>query len=71
MLLTQEQRDKKLAELNALCMKCMDDKAKNFEHFDPKNCDRCKIGQAVHALDSPDWDSIDWNSSQWENLYRH
>lgn len=70
-MLTQEQKDQKLAELNAICAECMADKSKNFEHFDPKNCDRCKIGQAVHALDSPNWDSIDWNSSQWEALYRH
>ena len=64
-------KDQKLAELNAICAKCIDDKRKNFENFDPKNCDRCKIGQAIHELDSPEWDSIDWNSSQWEALYRH
>ena len=69
--MTEEQRSKKLDELNAICTKCISEKNKNFEYFDPKKCDRCNVGQAVHALDSPDWDSIDWNSSQWEALYRH
>ena len=69
--MTEEQRNQKLKELNETCIKCIGQKNKNHEYFDPKNCDRCNVGRAVHALDSHDWDSVDWNSSQWEALYRH
>ena len=71
--MTQEEKDKRLSELNAKCMKCREDSIKDgFEPPNPKSClSFCSIGQEIHKLDDPKWDAQDWNSSKLESLYHN
>ena len=70
--MTQAERDERLKELNARCMKCQADAAKRFETINPKSClSFCEIGREIHKLEDPKWDQQDWNSSKLEGLYHN
>lgn len=62
--------DERLKELNAICQKCMAQKAKHFEQISGKDCMYCPTGIQIHSLDSKSWDKVDWNSAKWEKFYR-
>lgn len=71
--MTQQEKDKRLRELNEKCMKCREDSIKDgFEPPNPKSClSFCKIGREIHKLENPAWDVQDWNSSKLEGLYHN
>ena len=71
--MTQEQKDNRLRELNAKCMKCREDSIKEgFEPPNPKSClSFCETGREIHKLENPAWDAQDWNSSKLEGLYHN
>ena len=71
--MTQEEKDKRLKELNQKCIKCREDSIKQgFEPANPKSCILCcPTGIEIHKLDNPKWDDQDWNSSKLENLYHN
>lgn len=62
--------DERLNELNAICQKCMTEKAKRFEMLSGKDCMYCPTGIEIHSLDSRSWDKVDWNSAKWGKYYR-
>lgn len=64
-------KDRQLEELNEQCRKYQDEKRKNFEPINGKNCESCPIGQLVKKCDREEWRKIDWNSGRWEKYYRH
>lgn len=71
--MTQEQKDKRLKELNRKCMECREADIKNgFKPTDPKSClSFCEIGREIHRLEDPTWDLQDWNSSNLKDLYHN
>ena len=71
--MTQEQKDKRLMELNQKCQKCREDSIKKgFKPPNPKSClDVCPIGREIHNLENPEWDAQDWGASKFEDLYHN
>lgn len=62
--------DEQLKELNAICQRCMAQKAKHFESISGKDCMYCPTGIKIHSLDAKSWNKVDWNSAKWEKYYR-
>lgn len=72
-MMTQEQKDKRLKELNQECQKCRENSVRDgFNPPNPKSClDICPIGREIHKLENPEWDAQDWGSSKLEDLYHN
>lgn len=71
--MTQEQKIKRLEELNKKCMECREKSRKEgFEPPNPKSClSFCPTGREIHKLEDPKWDEQDWNSAKLEGLYHN
>ena len=70
--MTDEERSKRLKELNQKCMECQEKARKNFETINPIECARlCEIGREIHKLENDEWNKIDWNSSKFGKFYRN
>ena len=66
-----QKKQERLDELIQRCMLCLENKQKNFEPFSVQSCAACSIGQEIHRLDNPKWNTIDWNSSRFKDYYHN
>jgi len=71
--MTQQEKDKRLKELNEKCVKCRAEYERDgLRPPNPKSClSFCDTGREIHKLENPAWDAQDWNSSQLESLYHN
>ncbi len=69
--MTQQEKDKRLMELNAKCKACREKSIQEgFRPPNPQSClSLCDTGREIHKLENPAWDAQDWNSSKYEGLY--